>query len=154
VARCGRCLCRVASTGVILALTLLTSCTRSASADEAEVRSFLESYFSTWSVQEMDRYAACFHPQARITYLAKNGETKTDGLTDFIHGQKLAHAQSAVPMSESPTGMKITFDSRVTVATVRWKLTKGAEIVTGTDFFTLIKTGTGWKIMSLVFYND
>jgi hypothetical protein len=154
VARSGRCLCRFASTGVILALVLLTSCSKSASADEAEVRSFLESYFSTWSVQEMDRYGECFHPQARITYVAKNGQTKTDGLTDFLHGQKLAHAQSTVAMSESPTDMKITFDSRVTAAIVRWKLTKGAEIVTGTDFFTLIKTETGWKIMSLVFYND
>lgn len=154
MARCGRFLCRFASTGAILALALLTSCTKSASADEAGVRSFLESYFSTWSVQEMDRYAACFHPQARITYVARNGQAQAEGLTDFLHGQKLAHAQAAVAMSEVPTDMKITFDSRVTLAAVRWRLAKGADIVTGTDCFTLIKTETGWKIMSLVFYND
>ena len=147
-------LCRLVSTGAILALVLLTSCTKAANADEAAVRSFLESYFSTWSVQELELYGACFHPQARITYVAKNGQAQTDGLTDFLHGQKLAHAQAAVPMSEIPTDMKITFDSRVTLAAVRWKLTKGGEIVTGTDCFTLIKTATGWKIMSLVFYND
>jgi hypothetical protein len=34
------------------------------------------------------------------------------------------------------------------------KLTKGADITLGTDCFTLIKSPTGWKIMSLVFYND
>lgn len=144
--------CRFVITVALLVLPV--SCTKSASADEAAVRSFLATYFSTWSVKDMDSYGACFHPQARITFVGKNGETQTDGLTDFLHGQKLAHAQSAVPMSESPTEMKITYDSRVTTASVRWKLTKGAEVVTGTDCFTLIKTDAGWKIMSLVFYND
>lgn len=148
-------LCRFVSTGAILALVLvLTSCTKSANADEVAVRSFLESYFSTWSVQMMDRYGECFDPRARITYVGKDGTVQTDGVTDFLHGQKLAHAQSKVPMSESPTEMKITYDSRVTIASVRWKLTKGSEIVTGTDCFTLIKTEKGWKIISLVFYND
>lgn len=151
---CDHRLCRFVSTGAILVLLLLSSCTKSASADEAAVRSFLESYFSTWSVKDMDRYGACFDPQARITFLTKDGRAQTDGLTDFLHGQKLAHAQASIPMSEIPTDMKITYDSRVTLAAVRWKLTKGAEIVTGTDNFTLIKTEAGWKIMSLVFYND
>lgn len=144
--------CRFVITVALLALAV--SCTKSASADEAAVRSFLATYFSTWSVKDMDSYGACFHPQARITFVGKNGETQSDGLTDFLHGQKLAHAQSPVPMSESPTEMKITYDNRVTIASVRWKLTKGAEVVTGTDCFTLIKTDAGWKIMSLVFYND
>ena len=102
----------------------------------------------------MDRYGSCFDPQARITFVTKEGRVQTDGLTDFLHGQKLAHAQASIPMSEIPTDMKITFDSRVTLAAVRWKLTKGTEIVTGTDNFTLIKTEAGWKIMILVFYND
>ena len=88
-------------------LVLPVSCTKSASADEAAVRSFLATYFSTWSVKDMDSYGACFHPQARITFVGKNGETQTDGLTDFLHGQKLAHAQSATPMSESPTSLQL-----------------------------------------------
>ena len=147
-------LCRFVSTGAILVLMLLTSCTKGASAGEAEVRAFLESYFSTWSAKDMDRYGECFHPQARITFVGKDGQGQPDGVTDFLHGQKLAHAQSPVPMSEVPTRMNIVFDDRVTLAAVRWKLTKGAEVVTGTDNFTLVKTATGWKIISLVFYND
>lgn len=144
--------CRFLFTVALLALPV--SCTKTASADEAAVRSFLATYFSTWSVKDMDSYGACFHPQARITYVGKNGETQSDGLTDFLHGQKLAHAQSSVPMSESPTEMKVIYDNRVTIAAVRWKLTKGSEVVTGTDNFTLIKTDAGWKIISLVFFND
>jgi len=148
-------LCRFVSTGAILALVLIvSSCTKAASPEEAAVRSFLDRYFSTWSAKDMDGYGACFDPQARITFISKDGGVQSDGVTDFLHGQKLAHAQSAVPMVEVPTDMKITFDGRITIATVRWKLTKGAEIVTGTDCFTLIKTNAGWKIISLVFCND
>lgn len=150
--RLGHRLCRVVSTGAILAL--LASCTKAANPEEAAVRTFLQRYFSTWSAKDMDGYGACFDPQARITFVSKTGEVQSDGVTDFLHGQNLAHAQTTVPMAEVPTDMKITFDSRVTLAAVRWKLTKGAEIVTGTDNFTLIKTPAGWKIMSLVFYND
>ena len=102
----------------------------------------------------MEGYGGCFHPQARITFVGKGGASQSDGLTDFLHGQKLSHAQATAPMTEVPTDMKITMDSWVAQAAVRWKLTKGAEIVTGTDYFTLIQTESGWKIVSLVFYND
>jgi hypothetical protein len=57
-------------------------------------------------------------------------------------------------MTEVPTEMKILHDDRTAQASVRWKLTKGTDITLGTDCFTLIKTSNGWKIMSLVFYND
>lgn len=101
----------------------------------------------------MDGYGSCFHEQARVSYVHE-GAPHTQGLTDFLHGQKLSHANASAPMTEVPTDMKILRDERTAQASVRWKLTKGAEITTGTDCFTLIKTPSGWKIMSLVFYND
>lgn len=121
---------------------------------EAAVREVLEHYFATWTAKDMDAYGACFHPSARITFVGPAGRVQTDGLTDFLHGQRLSHAQAATPMTEVPTEMKIISGERVTQAWVRWKLTKGSETVTGTDCFTLIKTDSGWKIASLVFYND
>jgi hypothetical protein len=138
----------------VFTLFTVTGCTEAAGPEDAAVRLFLNRYFSTWSAKDMDGYGSCFHPQARITYVAKGGAAQSDGLTDFLHGQKLSHAQSPVPMTEVPTDMKITADSRVAQAAVRWRLTKGNDIVTGTDYFTLIQTESGWKIMSLVFYND
>jgi len=124
-----------------------------AAAGDKDVRAFLDRYFSTWSAKDMDGYGACFHQQARISYLHE-GAPHTQGLTDFLHGQKLSHATAAEPMTEVPTDMKILRDERTAQASVRWKLTKGAEVVTGSDCFTLIKTPSGWKIISLVFYND
>jgi hypothetical protein len=134
---------------------VLGACSReSKHPEEPAVKTFLESYFSTWSGKNFDGYGACFHPTARITFVDKGGESASQGLTDFLHSQKLSHSQSAYPMTEVPTQMTISGDTRVAQAAVRWKLTKGAETVTGTDYFTLIKTRDGWRIAALVFYND
>ena len=144
------------STFLILVSSFLSYCapqTGQTRADEQDVRAFLERYFSTWSAKDMDGYGACFLEQARITFVHQ-GVPQSQGLTDFLHGQKLSHATTTVPMTEVPTDMKILRDERTAQASVRWKLTKGSEVTLGTDCFTLIKTSTGWKIMSLVFYND
>ncbi|MBE2282932.1 MAG: nuclear transport factor 2 family protein [Prosthecobacter sp.] len=141
---------------VILHSSFLASCSPSVgttSGDDADVRAFLTRYFSTWSAKDMEGYGSCFHEQARVSFV-QQGTPHTQGLTDFLHGQKLGHATASAPMTEVPTDMKILRDERTAQASVRWKLTKGAEITTGTDCFTLIKTPQGWKIMSLVFYND
>lgn len=139
---------------VLLAAALvLMGCQPETQAETADVREFLTHYFSTWSAKDMDGYGACFHEQARITYVHQ-GVPQSQGLTDFLHGQKLSHATTTAPMTEVPTEMKILRDERTAQASVRWKLTKGSEVTLGTDCFTLIKTSTGWKIMSLVFYND
>ncbi|MEZ5386790.1 MAG: nuclear transport factor 2 family protein [Prosthecobacter sp.] len=141
---------------LILVSSFLASCgaaNTEADGDDKDVRAFLTRYFSTWSARDIDGYADCFHEQARISFVHQ-GHPRTEGLTDFIHGQKLSHAAASEPMTEVPTDMKILRDERTAQASVRWKLSKGSEITTGTDCFTLIKTPSGWKIMSLVFYND
>jgi hypothetical protein len=137
----------------LLCLFLVT-CSRAEHSDQAGIETFLQSYFSTWSAKDMAGYNDHFHPSARISFVGKDGQCDGQGLTDFIHGQTLGHERSPVPMTEVPTQMSISGDSRVAQAAVRWKLTKGRDIVTGTDYFTLVKTTAGWKISSLVFYND
>ena len=135
---------------------LLSSCGHASSShpEEPAVRSFLGRYFSTWSAADMEGYGNCFHPLARIVFVGRNGESRSEGLTDFLHGQKMGHASSTEAMTEVPTSMSITMEDRGAQALVRWKLTKGNSIVTGTDLFTLVSTPKGWKIMSPVFYND
>ncbi|SKB08599.1 Putative lumazine-binding [Prosthecobacter debontii] len=133
---------------------LLVTCSPAAHSSQSELETFLQRYFSTWSAQDMTGYADCFHTTARISFVGHDGQCSSQGLTDFIHGQTLGHQRSPTPMKEVPTDMKISGDDRVAQAAVRWKLTKGSETVTGTDYFTLVKTASGWKIASLVFYND
>jgi hypothetical protein len=136
------------------ALTL-ACCSHHSAKDEEVVRTFLGRYFSTWSAQDMEGYAGCFHEQARISFVTKQGVVQSQGLTDFIHGQKMAHQTSSSPMKEVPLAMKIELHAPVAQAAVNWKLTKSAGgEETGMDFFTLVKTAEGWRIMSLVFYND
>ena len=107
------------------------------------------------SAQDMEGYASCFHEQARITFVTKQGGTDSYGLTDFLHGQKMAHQNSPSRMTEVPLTIKIELHPPVAQAAVTWKLSKPGGIdETGMDFFTLAKTAGGWRIMSLVFYND
>jgi hypothetical protein len=111
---------------VLLLLTALTACSTPTHPEEALVRSFLERYFSTWSAQDMAGYESCFAPQARVAYVGPGGGgIDSQGLTDFIHGQKMSHQQSSSPMNEVPLEMKISGDARIAQAAVSWRLTKG-----------------------------
>jgi hypothetical protein len=141
----------------LIALIGLPSCEKSDSqlAEEPAVRAFLERYFSTWSAQDMDGYAACFHESARVTYVAdRSGNQRTETLSDFLHGQRMGHKTATEPMTEIADSMDIQTDDRAALARVHWTLLKGAQKSTGIDHFSLIKTTSGWKIMHLLFYAD
>ncbi len=145
--------------GSLLLMVIAAACGGRSSAPahpgEPAVRAFLERYFSTWSAQDMDGYAACFHETARVTWLPEGGENpRTDTLSDFLHGQRLGHKTSPEPMTETAGSMEILMDDRAALARVPWTLVKGAQRSTGIDHFSLIKTPAGWKIIHLVFYAD
>lgn len=141
---------------LLLATGLLSSCKAGEAKhpDDATIRTFLTGYFATWSAKDMAGYGATFHPQARIIFVDKGGEVLSEGLTDFLHGQKLGHERSPVPMVEKPLTMQISGDAQVAQAKVTWVLTKGSTETRGVDYFTLKREGEGWKIVTLVFYNE
>lgn len=139
---------------LVALLSLVLPCCSSKAGDDKEVRSFLERYFATWSAQDMDGYGGCFHDQARVTFVGKGGRTDSMGLTDFLHSQRMAHQSSPTRMNEVPLEMRITSGTSITQAAVTWKLTKGSETETGTDYFTLVKTDGGWRIIALAFNQD
>lgn len=141
----------------LFALLGLAACERASSAhpSEGEVRLFLQRYFSTWSAQDMQGYGDCFHEQARVSFLPGNGNApRTEVLSDFLHGQRLAHQTSPEKMTETADSMEILMDDRAAQARVRWTLIKGSVKTSGTDFFSLIRTPSGWKIIHLTFYAD
>jgi hypothetical protein len=145
---------RLALTSLCL-LALSCCATAPKHPEEAALRQFLERYFATWSAQDMAGYESCFADQARVSYVSSGGAgIDSQGLTDFIHGQKMSHQQSSTPMKEVPLEMKISGDDRVAQAEVSWKLTKGGEEQTGVDYFTLVKQPQGWRILSLAFFFD
>jgi hypothetical protein len=148
-------MCKAALAVLFASLALvLPSCSKADSPDEAAVRAHLTKYFTTWSAKDMDGYGACFQPQARITFVMNGGNISVETLTDFLHSQRMAHEQSASPMKEEPTDMKITVGKGIAQAAVRWKLTKDSSSSTGTDFFTLARTADGWRILALVWEQD
>lgn len=139
---------------LVCTLGFVVSCAPShTGADEPAVRAHLERYFSTWSAQDMDGYGACFHPQARITFVTPQG-VSAQGLTDFLHGQRLTHQAAADPMKEVPLDMQFQVGKGIVTAAVKWELQKQDGNKTGTDFFTLAKTPEGWRIVALVWEQD
>ena len=137
-----------------LALALATSAAGVPSRDEASVHAFLARYFATWSARDMAGYADCFDPSARISFVLPGGAIRAQDLPEFLESQRLAHAHASAPMTEAPTSIEVGPIDRITHARVRWKLTRGSDVTTGVDLFVLVRAPGGWKIASLVFFND
>ena len=141
---------------VLVALCFARICNADPSthADDAKIRTFLASYFTTWSAGDLKAYGSCFHAQAQVTYQAPGGQVISMPLNDFLQSQRLAHQQARTPMTEKPLEMSIQGDERVVQAAVKWVLTKDAVETLGTDFFTLIRVDNEWKIVALIFYGE
>ena len=123
--------------------------------DQEPINAFLDYYFSSWSNRDMDAYKNCFHPKATIVFLDRaNAPHAFPSLDVFIRTQEEAHQKSAGKMREVPLDKRITMVGKMSQATVRWKLLKGLQTVTGVDLFTLVLTPKGWKILHLTFLND
>ncbi len=119
-----------------------------------DVRSFIEGYFDSWSRQDMEAYSATFHPQAVIQFVGGGNTLQTSSLKPFIDSQRAAHARATVPMREVPLSIDIHSDGLLTRVLVRWELTKGEKLQTGTDYFLLLSTENDWQIAHLLFTND
>lgn len=122
--------------------------------EEQMVGKLISAYFSSWSKPDMEAYRRCFHPQASVYFIDASGNPHRYQLDTFISAQEKAHRLAAAPMVEKPTHSSIDMRGRVARALVRWQLDKGKDSITGTDFFTFIKTDLGWKILSLVYEQD
>jgi hypothetical protein len=129
------------------------SCRESSRATEqAEVRRFIESYFSTWSAANMDAYSAHFSPSATVTLIEQGAVRWMMPLAPFIESQK--RAVTSEKMTERMTSFDVHLDDAAASVTVDWTLETANETTTGVDRFILFKDTTGhWRIQALVFYN-
>lgn len=116
----------------------------------AEVKAFVERYFSTWSRNEMDDYADCFLNEAVIQFIDARGQLQSQGKRTFIAEQR--QVQSKNPGLEVPEEIDIRFEPNLARAVVYWKLTMNKRVEYGYDHFTLAKQDGKWKIVNLVFY--
>jgi hypothetical protein len=121
----------------------------------SDLREFLDTYFSTWSAQDMAGYKAHFHANAQIVYMENGHVVSALGRDPFIEQQTLGHKNSSVRMTESMTSCEVLQDGKAANVSARWELKKGDKSITGTDLYTVIRDPAGqWKIVSLVFYED
>jgi pyroglutamyl-peptidase len=116
----------------------------------AEVKKFVEHYFSTWSNVEMDAYADLFLNEAVIQFIDERGQLHSQAKRPFILEQRRVQARN--PGKETPESIEIRFEPNLARAVVHWKLVMGNRVEYGYDHFTLARQEGKWKIVNLVFY--
>jgi len=111
----------------------------------------------------MKAYKESFHPQASVKFWGKFparlwGKDKEKlivlPLENFIESQKRNLFKNSDIIKEEPLEIEILGDSMGATARVRWKLFKRDKEADGMDYFTLVKTNSGWKITNLLFYGN
>jgi hypothetical protein len=121
---------------------------------EDRVSRLIDTYFQTWSDQDMDGYGECFAEEAVIVYVTPEGKLERQDLAPFLQGQRRAHLASPHPMREMPTSREISSSGTVCQAKVGWRLVAGSRTETGYDFFTFARTNGQWRIAALVFHGN
>lgn len=119
--------------------------------DQRSIELLIEVYFSSWSRRDFYIYKHCFSPSASIYYINTSGLPQHFNLDDFINSQIRAHALSRVPLTEKPIRIYVDVQGAIAHGTVYWQLQQGNTFKTGTDFFTFIKIGDHWRILTLIF---
>jgi hypothetical protein len=125
-----------------------------AKSEEQQLGDLISHYFSSWSKADMAAYGNFFHPQASIYFIDKAGRPYFRPLEEFLAAQGKAQLSGKEPMTEKPTQTTLEVRGRIARVAVRWELHKGSATITGTDYFTFLKTDAGWKILNLVFEQD
>jgi hypothetical protein len=121
----------------------------------ADIEPFLETYFASWSANDMETYRSSFDESAVVLFV-RDGEVRSAlRLNDFMDQQAGYLAGVEGPVSERMTFFSAAEDSQASTVMVRWLYEGEGETSTGTDRFTLIRAPDGaWKIAALVWYRD
>jgi pyroglutamyl-peptidase len=122
-------------------------------ADEAEIKKFIEGYFSSWSTGQFDKYDACFMPNACIQLLGPEGQLISYPRKSFVEEQRGYVQQAKIKPREVPKTIDIHHEADVVRVLAYWELTNDKRITHGYDHFTLKKVGGQWKIVHLLFYS-
>jgi hypothetical protein len=119
----------------------------------ADLRPFLEGYFSSWSKRDIEGYKSHFHEKAVIVFIENGQVRRLQSLDAFIRDQ--SNFLSSVPESirEQMTSFTADEDQKAATVTAQWVLTKGEKRQKGVDRFSIIRDWKGdWKIVCLVWY--
>jgi hypothetical protein len=122
--------------------------------EKKDLEGFIDLYFKSWSRGDMVVYKKLFHPNAVIQFKDKSGWILSDNLENFVEGQKISQLQANELLTEIPTSKTIDIGKEVSFARVTWKLTGRGKLVTGWDYFVILKAKDGYKIQYLLFSND
>lgn len=123
-----------------------TNATGTAPADRQAVQTVIATYLEAVRTGNRALFAQAFDPASTVSHCAAvDGKLETVSITGFMDEVDELLGQLSV-VEETPRDMRIDIAGCVASVRLDFSLRLGADESTGTDFFSLAKTGTGWII--------
>ena len=123
-----------------------TTATGTAPDDRQTVQAVISTYLEAVRTGNRALFAQAFDSASTVSHCAvADGTLETVSITGFMDEVDELLGQLNV-VEETPRDMRIDIAGRVASVRVDFSLRLGADESTGTDFFSLAKTGTGWTI--------
>lgn len=123
-----------------------TNATGTATDDRQAVQTVIATYLEAVRTGNRALFARAFDPASTVSHCAvADGKLETVSINGFMHQVDELLGQLNV-VEETPREMRIDIAGCVASVRLDFSLRLGSDDLTGTDFFSLAKTGTAWTI--------
>ena len=132
---------------MILIVAILPMSSFADQTEEAGVRAAIEHYFRGHATGDGAHFRRVFHPDSKLFFI-RDGQLAQRTSEEFIAGSKGTPAPDEARRKRRIDFIDITGNAAVA------KLTLDYPDVTFTDYMSLVKVGSEWKIVNKTFYAD
>ena len=142
---------------ILAAFMLFCSCARYVECSDIEAKkevvAFLNAYCTFFSAEDDARYKSLFYNEAKIACLDEDSKLYVLNLDEFIESQ-IQYFKNTSFCREKFKNISVSVEGDIAKVSTDYELIDSSDRKTGRDYFTLVKTEDGWKILFLTFTVD